>query len=73
MKQNDSNRQMATELAQLEQKLTRMIKAKTPSFTHTEEKSLKALENRLNAKIRDAVQQVNDVSFCPRNFNPVGC
>jgi hypothetical protein len=49
-----------------------MIKSKVPQYTQTEEKSLRALENRLNGKIRDAVDKVNDVSTSLNHFRYIG-
>jgi hypothetical protein len=49
-----------------------MIKSKVPQSSHTEEKSLRALENRLNGKISDAVDKVNDVSTSLNNFSFIG-
>jgi hypothetical protein len=57
------------EMAQLELKLCKMIKSSgstgfSATVGHsTEERSLKALENRLNLKIREAVERVNEVSL----------
>ena len=54
------------EMTQLEQKLTSMIKQlekKPTRLLSSDEKSIKATELRLESKIKQAIERVNEVSY----------